>query len=164
MSDIKRVRSASAFRLEKTLKDSNTNKVGKVGWFESAVYKKGTSVATVAAQNEFGNPTKNIPPRSFMRTSLKENESLLRAIANNQAKKIVNGAQSAEGALEIITVKYAMLARKKITEITEPPLKPATIAARVRKMKDKKTIGLLNKPLVETKVMLNTLTHVVENQ
>ena len=38
-------------------------KVAKVGWFEKSRYETGEYVAEIAAQNEFGNPSKNIPAR-----------------------------------------------------------------------------------------------------
>ena len=42
----------------------------KVGWFEGAKYEDGTPVAYVAAIQEYG--FVNIPPRSFMRTTVQE--------------------------------------------------------------------------------------------
>lgn len=46
------------------------DKVAKIGWFPSAQYEDGTSVAYVAAIQEFGAPEVKIPPRPFMQPSI----------------------------------------------------------------------------------------------
>lgn len=45
----------------------------EVGFFEDARYPDGTSVAMVAAINEFGAPNAGIPPRPFFRNMIAEN-------------------------------------------------------------------------------------------
>jgi len=45
---------------------------GKLGWDESAVYPNGTKTAQVAAIMEFGDPSHNIPSRSYMRSTIIE--------------------------------------------------------------------------------------------
>ena len=54
--------------------------------------------------------------------------------------------------------------RKKISEIQQPPLQEATVKARKRRYKDRKTTGNLTKPLVDTAVMVNSVTNTVENK
>lgn len=138
-------------------------KVGKVGWIKRNTYPNGTSVALVAAVQEFGYPPKNIPPRSFMRTTIAEHQISWRKVAFNGAQKVVAGKASSGYVMEQIGLKAAGDIRKKITTIIHPPLKPATIARRKARYADKSTIGLLTKPLIDTKRMLNTLTNSVED-
>lgn len=148
----------------KTILKNLDGKVGKVGWFPSAKYEDGTPVAYVAAIQEFGSPANNIPPRSFMRTTIAEKEQGWAQIAENEAKKIVNGKQTTENAVTILVLKAAGDVRKKISTIYTPKLKESTIEARKRKRADKKTTGSLTKPLVDTGYLLGTLDTSVENK
>lgn len=63
-------------KLQKALNDlaKKVKRGGSVanGVFEDATYPDGTSVAQVAAWNEFGTPT--APPRPFMRTTINEHQ------------------------------------------------------------------------------------------
>jgi hypothetical protein len=138
-------------------------KVGKVGWIKRNNYPNGTSVAHVAAIQEFGYAPKRIPPRSFMRTSIAEHQISWKKIAFYGAQKVVAGKASTGYVMEQIGLKAAGDIRKKITTIMHPPLSAATIARRRARYADKSTIGLLTKPLVDTKRMLNTLTNSVED-
>lgn len=132
----------------------------KVGYFESAKYPDGTPVAYVASIQEFGwGP---IPPRSFMRTTVAEQSQEWTRQFGRAAAAIAKGKIDPAAALEQLGALAAADVRKKITEISSPPLKEATVAARLRKRADKKTVGKLTKPLVDTGIMLASTTHVVE--
>ena len=50
-----------------------------VGWFPSARYndEKSTPVASVAEENEYGNPAKNIPARPFLRPAISNYQKIL---------------------------------------------------------------------------------------
>ncbi|EPO2591135.1 hypothetical protein ACT8MX_003286 [Escherichia albertii] len=134
-------------------------KAAKVGWFESAKYADGTPVAQVAAANEFGPHA-----RPFMRPTIAERAQTWRAVGKNVARKVVNGQASADQLFETIGLQASGDIAKTISSITSPPLLPRTIAARQAKMADGKTIGSLDKPLVETGLMINSLTHIVEDK
>ena len=138
-------------------------KVGKVGWVKPNQYPNGTQVALVAVIQEFGYPPKNIPPRSFMRTTIAEKQLSWRKVAYYSAQQVVSAKLTSFGAMEKIGAKAAGDIRKKIATITYPPLKPATIARRRARYSDKSTIGLLEKPLVDTRRMITTLSHSVED-
>jgi hypothetical protein len=139
-------------------------KVGKVGWVKPNVYPKtGMQVAHVAVIQEFGYAPKNIPPRSFMRTTIAEQQISWKNIAYRVSQEVVAGKRTGYSAMEKIGAKAAGDIRRKISTITYPPLKPATIARRRARYSDKSTIGLLEKPLVDTKRMIRTLTHSVED-
>jgi len=161
--EIKRVSSDIARKLEVAI-NGIEGLSGKVGWFEKSRYPEdqgGDFVAEIAAQNEYGNPSKNIPPRPFMRTTIIEKQNDWRAFAEKLAEKVLKDNLSPVTAMTFLAVQAENDVLKKIKSITSPPLAPATIAARLSRYKDKKTIGLLTKPLVDTGLMIATLTHEV---
>jgi hypothetical protein len=139
-------------------------KVGKVGWFEKSKYEDGTPVAYVATIQEYGYPAGNIPPRPFMRTTIAEKQQEWKKIAESGSKAILNGKATVGTVMEAIGLKAAGDIRKKISLITAPPLSPRTIEARRSRRADKKTIGLLTKPLIDTGIMFGTLTNTVEDE
>lgn len=140
------------------------NKVGKVGFFPGAIYDDGTPVAYVAAIQEFGVPEKNIPSRSFMRSTIKEQQQNWSAIAKNGSRAVLSGKLQASDLMDMIGQKAAGDMRKKISTITTPALKQSTIDARLSRKADKATVGSLTKPLVDSGLMLQSLTSVVEDK
>lgn len=161
---VKRVPSPDAYKLKQALKNLD-GKEGKVGWFEKSRYDdaESTPVAYVAAQNEFGNPNKNIPARPFMRPTIASERNNWAKIGEQGAKNILKGNKTIGDVLELIGLKASGDIKKTITKITTPPLSPVTIARRLSRYKDQSTVGNLNKPLIDTGIMLNTLTNTVED-
>lgn len=137
---------------------------GKVGFFESAKYPDGTPVAQVAVVHEFGYTEGGIPPRPFMRTTANEQSANWSEAFGKGAKAIAKGRFSATQVMDAVGQLAAGDIRKKISEIQSPPLKEATIKARKRRYKDRKTTGNLTKPLVDTAVMVNSVTNIVEKK
>lgn len=131
--------------------DSLEGKSLEVGFFESARYKDGTPVAGVAAVHEFGSPARNIPPRPFMRTTAEEKQSEWSNLIAQGSKAVVNGSETAETMLEKIGLSVVGNIKNTITQITTPVLSPVTIK---RKGSDK--------PLVDSGIMLNSVTHRVK--
>lgn len=162
MAKVIRQKGDGADKLKRLREALKTDKQGKVGWFDNAKYEDGTPAAYVAAIQEFGSPQNNIPPRSFMRTTIKERKQSWRDLAMQGAKAILNGKADVELVFEGIGQQAAGDIKKKISEITSPPLKPATIRARLRKMADQSVVGKLNKPLVFTGYLLNSIENKVE--
>ena len=136
-------------------------KVGKVGWIHHNTYPNGMPVAQVAAIQEF-TPFSGGPPRSFMRTTIAEQQISWKKIAYYGAQKVVAGKASSGYVMEQIGLKAAGDIRKKITMIMYPPLAASTIARRKARYANSSVTGLLTKPLVDTRRMLNTLAHSVE--
>jgi hypothetical protein len=134
----------------------------QVGWFPGAKYEDGTQVAYIAAIQEYG--FENIPPRSFMRTTIATKKMQWRKIVRFGAKQILAGKKKPEAVMRELGLAAEGDIKKKITEINSPPLKDATIEARRRKMAAGKKVGSLDKPLVESEVLLTTLTHIVEQK
>lgn len=149
--------------LEKAISELENISV-KVGWFERNKYldNKSTPVSFVAAQNEFGNPAKNIPARPFMRPAAIKNKILWDKVAEKGIKEAIKGVNSFNNGMKLLGDKVAGDIRKEIKLVFEPPLKQSTISARLAKKKNKKKIGLLTKPLIDSGIMLDTVTSEVE--
>ena len=66
-----KVNKKTSLDIKKMAKNLDKMKV-EAGFFSSAIYEDGTSVAEVAMINEYGVPQKGQPPRPFMRQALKK--------------------------------------------------------------------------------------------
>lgn len=182
---MKRIEGDGYKNLEIALASIN-GKVLKVGWVQDKRYPGGKmSTAGVGAIAEFGYAPKNIPPRPIMGPVNQEKKSLWAQIAANEAKKVYAGKQTWDGAWNTLGLKVAGDYRRQITQIQEPPLKLATVRARLHqtnaaaraantfagkkkrkivKYADVENSATYGKPLVFTKYLLNSLTHSVENE
>lgn len=149
---VKRTTHVDMSRLTKLAKDLEQNEVAS-GWLETARYEDGKPVAYIAAIQEFGHAP-HIPPRPFMRPTV-EAQSLEWAKIYGHAIKT---AASGTAVLEIMGGKIAGDMREAISELTSPGLAESTIKARQRKGNGS------TKPLVDTRVMINTLTHIVRGK
>lgn len=115
----------------------------RVGFLEDASYPNGTPVATVAAIQEFGAPGAHIPPRPFFRTMIaaKKDEwgpalgALVKQHDYDGNAALTQMGQGIEGQLQ-----------QSIRDTNDPPLAPATVAAKG-----------FDKPLVDTGHMLNSV-------
>ena len=134
----------------------------RVGWFATNKYEDGTPVAYVAVIHEFGAPKAGIPPRPFMRPTIAREENNWRAFAEEESKAIVQGRSTAKEMLEKLGLNASGEIARTLSEVTTPALKPGTVAAKVRKMADKSTVGASDKPLVETGILLDTVTYTVK--
>ena len=104
-----------------------------------------------------------IPPRSFMRTTITEKKSEWAKLAKSGAKAMVAGNASPRQVMEGLGLAASGDIRKKISEINSPPLKAATVANKKRKLAKGKKVGSLTKPLVESGLMISSLTSTVES-
>ncbi len=132
--------------LEKTL----TDKKATVGWFPSAVYPSGVSVALVAAKNEFGD--RITPSRPFIRPTISDKKNEWSKILGHSIRQGRTGEES----LELVALKMQGDINNAIIEVTEPELAESTLAAR------KKRGNSSDKPLNDTGYMMATLTGTVE--
>ncbi len=133
----------------------------KVGWFDTSQYEDGTPVAYVATIHEFGSSKAGIPPRPFMRPTIAREENNWRRFIAQEAPKILDGRQTVEGLFEILGLNISGEIAKSIADVQEPALLEATILAKARKMADSKTVGSLDKPLVESGLMIGSVTYTV---
>lgn len=148
----------------------DTDKVeAKAGWLGSARYEDGTPVAYIASIQEFGDPEHGIPSRSFMRTTFDERGAQWSAVMRSGVKEIASGKVTTSQLLERVALVAAGDIRLKIASIYTPPLATATLQARHRRdqseaaqTKRKTPPKSTNiKPLVDTRVMINTLVGTV---
>ena len=168
-------------QLGKLIDGLHDNKL-RVGWFPSAVYPNGMPVANIAAIQEFGSSNGAIPSRSFMRTTMVEQESAWRTFITNRGKKIAAGSMTTEQLADQFGLRVAGDIAKKISKITSPALSPVTLQLRYWKnagvkITGKKMVGQaarlvgqgINntlsgsaaKPLVDSRMMMESVTHTV---
>lgn len=135
------------------------DKVARVGFFPKDKYddKARTPVAYVAAIQEFGSPQQGIPPRSFMRSTAEERKGEWASLARSGAKAVVKGSATATQVMDGIGQQAAGDIKRTISKITSPELKQSTIDARLRKMADGKTVGSLNKPLIDSTLLYESV-------
>jgi hypothetical protein len=124
------------------------NKRVDIGFFADATYEDGTLVPLVAAIQEFGAPSQNIPPRPFFRQMIQKNQSHW---PDDIGKALKATDYDAEKALAVVGEMVAGELREEITAFDGAPLSPKTIA---RKGSDKQ--------LVDTGTMLKSVTSRVE--
>jgi hypothetical protein len=139
----------------------------KAGWFPSAVYPDGETVAEVALKNEIGDPSNTlngkpapIPARPFLRNAIAENK---KKWSDNLGGMIKSG-MSGHNALELTAIDMAADIQQAIRNVTSPKLSKYTIDARISRIasgKAKKS-GNITKPLEDTGYMLSTCIGTVE--
>lgn len=139
------------------------------------------SVAEVAATQEFGYPDRKIPARPFMRPTIERQSNNWKKIALIESKKIIKGTSTIEKMMELIGQNARSEIQKSIKQVYSPPLAYSTIQARrhkylndeelsektikSRKRRIKKSIPpALEKPLIDTGLMLATVVNTVEEE
>lgn len=137
-------------QLQNLLNALSGNEVGKVGWFDTNKTEKGTARAYIAAIHEFGAPEKNIPSRSFMRTTIAEKQKSWGALAERGAKGMLHGENLAS-VLDKIGFRAKIDIQQKIKSITTPKLADSTVERKGS-----------SKPLVDTGIMLQSIQNTVE--
>ena len=147
---------------------------GRVGWFESAKYEGGQPVAGIAAVHEFGSPARGILPRLGMRATAAEKREEWKHTVEQISRAVAQGKIEPGRVMEALTMAAEGHVRETITKVTEPALKQATIDARKRRLADKGKsvtgkkggagIAGVSKPLVDTGILLNTLTSETEKK
>lgn len=151
--------------LRQTIKGLDGAK-GRVGWFPSAVYEGGQPVAGVAHVQEFGSPARNIPPRLGMRSLAREKQNEWARTVEKLSRAASLGKLPPDKVMDGLTLAAEGHMREQITKVTSPPLAAATVAARRRRLANG-GVGAqasIAKPLVDTGILLNTLTSETEHK
>lgn len=104
-----------------------------------------------------------IPARPMLRPTVDREKNNWFSIFEKGAQKVLEGKATAAQILEIVVMRAAGDIQKTIAQITSPPLKSSTIAARRNRKSNKKTIGALDKPLVDSGKMFEDVNGVVED-
>lgn len=108
-------------QLAKTMTGPDTVKVGLPKG--SNDYPDGTSVIMVGAVHEFGSPARNVPERSFLRSTVQEKRRAYKKLFKKVAKKIVDGKIDTKKGLSLIGLQVESDVKQKIIDIKSPPLK-----------------------------------------
>jgi hypothetical protein len=120
----------------------------KVGFLMGATYyPDGTSVAAVAAYNEFGVPTHNQPPRPFFRNMIAAQSGKWGRMA---AVLLKQHDLDVDVTLDDLGREIQERIKESITLLLTPKLADITIARKG-----------FSKPLIETALMLNSTGHQV---
>lgn len=122
-----------------------------VGVPAGATEADGTSLALVAAANEFGVPSKNIPERSFLRAGIRRSRGWLRRLNANSLKRVFNGAMTGDAALNLLGIAAAGKIKEEIIIGDFAQNAPATIKAKGS-----------DKPLVDTAQLRQSITYVID--
>jgi len=154
MVTVRRVEGEGSKNLKKLILNLDSH-VAKVGFVEGKQYLDGSYIAEVAARHEFG---RGVPARPFMRPTMIKEKNGWAKLATLLINDAIKGKRTPSSVLEVLGLKAAGQMRAFIRTVFTPPLAESTIAARVRKMKNKNIVGGLTKPLVETGTMINSLT------
>lgn len=110
--------------LAKIAKEMNGPGTVKVGLpKDSNNYPDGTSVIMVGTVHEFGSPSRGIPERSYLRSTIEENKVAYKAFLAKLGKDILTGDLGANKAMNILGLKVSTDVKDKITDLKEPALK-----------------------------------------
>lgn len=137
---------------------------GQVGWFESARYEKGQPVAGVAFVQEKGSAKMGIPARPYFQPTADRQREAWARIVGQVSKAAIQGKTPPGSIMELLCLRAEGDVRMTITKVTTPALSERTIKARKRRLAPGSKVvavaGVLGiaKPLVDTAIMLNTLT------
>lgn len=139
-------------RLERTLSDiarlaSNAKEV-RVGFLADATYPDGKPVALIAAIQNWGAPSRGIPPRPFFSDMIQKRQHEWGPAIGNL---LVNNGYDALRTLQLTGEAVAGQLRTSIVETNDPPLAPSTIRRKG-----------FSKPLVDSGHMLNSVDYEVK--
>lgn len=110
------------------------------------------SVVQVGLWNEFG--TETIPERSWLRSTLSDNISEIKAVRLLAIAKMMKGEMDLEGALNLIGFRIQVMVQNKIKSNVAPELSPATAAMKAKK-------GIAVQTLIQSGLMLRSVTYKV---
>lgn len=147
----------------------------RVGFLEGATYPDGTSVATVAAINNFGAPAAGIPARPFFTNWIADKSD---AWGKQLARLLIDEKFDVEKALNLMGMGMSGQLRQAIINTNDPPNSPVTALLKQRfplgdyepsdvwqAFKDAAAgmgDGLESKPLVWSGNLLNSVDYEVD--
>lgn len=130
----------------------------EVGFFDTDKYPDGTSVAYVAAINEYGYVKGGIPSRPFFRTAIADNVAKMKNVSRKLVLQVAEGKIDPRQAMDQLGLYFAGKVSDSIRDGDWAPLEASTLAARQSR---KRTPGVAEKPLIDTARMLQSVKHSV---
>lgn len=115
--------------------------VAQIGFPSGINYEDGTPVAYVATIQEFGAPEVRIPPRPFMRPTVKAKKKEWSKIIAQGVPRVVLGKMSAFDVLDLVGIKASADIQTTIAGVYSPPLSPITVLLRKWKKEGRKITG-----------------------
>jgi len=118
-------------------------------------YPDGTSIIMVGTVHEFGSPSRNIPQRSYLRSTINGNRKKYLGMLKKLATKITKENMSPLKALNLLGLQVKSDVQSKIRAIKQPPLKSPS----------KKRIGEGKEganPLIDTGHLIQSIQYKVE--
>ena len=107
-------------------------------------------VVFVATCNEFGVPSRGIPERSFIRSTVRDKKEEWATWVSRQFSKILKGESTVEKGLALVGLKAESDIKRKFTENDWPANAPSTIEKKGSSM-----------PLIDTGQTRNSIRYVV---
>ena len=132
--------------------------IARVGWLESQHEPNGVQTGYVAMIQEYGYVPKNIPPRPFFRPTIEARSNVWQKIIAYGAQHIMDGNATLTDVMTHIADQAAGDFRRAIAKVSTPALKPSTLAARRSRGNSSQ------KPLSDTRTMMQSLTYTVTNK
>ena len=134
----------------------------QIGFLAGATYPDGKPVAMIAAIQEYGAPSRGIPPRPFFRNMI---AAKCKEWGPAMAELLKENGYDAFRTLQQTGEAVAGQLRQSIVDTNDPPLAAATLRARgytggAYNPKNPATFGA--KPLVDTGHMLNSVEYEVK--
>lgn len=120
----------------------------RVGFLEGATYGDGTSVALVAAVQDFGAPSVGIPPRPFFRNMVRRRS---KEWPKALGAALVQHGYDVDKSLRVLGEVIRGQLQQSIVDFEGVPLKPATVARKG-----------FEKQLIDTSHMLNSVDYEVK--
>lgn len=164
--------------LTKILRKAKNARSVDIGFMGGSTEADGTSIPMIAAIQEYGAPSRGIPPRPFFRNMIEANKDKWAPILAGAMKASGNDA---ERSLGILGQEVQEELQDSIRSTNAPPLSPVTVmlrgmrankpglevtaatvgeaAARVKA--GKTSYGASVKPLVDSGTLLRSVTHKV---
>lgn len=143
-------------------------KAGVVGQGAEAQRGDGITMGALAAIHEFGAPSVGVPQRSFIRSTFDHRRPAYIATLAKLLEQVYENRMPIEKALGVIGLMMATDMKRYITTGSgvPPPLRPATIAAKLAKGSWKRRRGEEGpapspRPLVDTGRLLGAITYEV---
>lgn len=167
-------------RLER-IPEQFTGQVAQIGVPAGLAYEDGTSIAYVAAIQEFGAPEVKIPPRPFIMPTVAQQKDAWVDVMAHMVPKVGDGSATAFDVLDGVGRIAATDIQVQIAGISSPALSPVTVLLRKWRKGGKtitgKTVGQAaaaiaagvdpgsdNKPLNDTGLLIASIRNAVNKE